>query len=103
MKKLFLFIIILTLSAGLWAQDSAITYTATTALPASDDEFDSPINLGLHIRVSLSKIKQSANLKLSVLWAKSKNGPALIVTDKDGKEIILYSPKKVEYIKVKEN
>lgn len=45
MKKLFLFIIILTLSAGLWAQDSAITYTATAALPASDDEFDSPINL----------------------------------------------------------
>ena len=31
-----------------------------------------------------------------------QNGPALIVTDKDDKEIILYSPKSVEYIKVKE-
>lgn len=31
-----------------------------------------------------------------------QDGPALIVTDKDGKEIILYSPKKVEYIKVKD-
>ena len=31
-----------------------------------------------------------------------QNGPAVIVTDKDDKEIILYSPKSVEYIKVKE-
>ena len=31
-----------------------------------------------------------------------QNGPALIVTDKDDKEIILYSPKSVEYIKVNE-
>ena len=31
-----------------------------------------------------------------------QNGPALIVTDKDDNEIILYSPKSVEYIKVKE-
>ena len=30
------------------------------------------------------------------------NGPAVKVTDKDDNEIILYSPKKVEYIKVKE-
>ncbi len=29
-----------------------------------------------------------------------QNGPAIIVTDQDGKEIILYSPKKVQYIKV---
>lgn len=32
-----------------------------------------------------------------------QNGPAVKVTDKDDNEIILYSPKKVEYIKVKEN
>ena len=32
-----------------------------------------------------------------------QNGPAVKVTDKDDKEIILYAPKKVEYIKVKEN
>ena len=32
-----------------------------------------------------------------------QNGPAIIVTDKDDNEIILYAPKKVEYIKVKEN
>ena len=31
-----------------------------------------------------------------------QDGPVLIVTDKDDKEIILYSPKSVEYIKVKE-
>ena len=31
-----------------------------------------------------------------------QNGPALIVTDQDGKEFIFYSPKSVEYIKVKE-
>ena len=31
-----------------------------------------------------------------------QNGPALIVTDKDDNEIILYSPKSVEYIKVNE-
>lgn len=31
-----------------------------------------------------------------------QNGPALIVTDKDGNEVILYSPKSVEYIKVNE-
>ena len=31
-----------------------------------------------------------------------QNGPAVKVTDKDDKEIILYAPKKVEYIKVKE-
>ncbi len=31
-----------------------------------------------------------------------QNGPALIVTDKDGNEIILYAPKSVEYIKVNE-
>ena len=31
-----------------------------------------------------------------------QNGPALIVTDKDDNEIILYSPKSVEYIKVKD-
>ena len=35
--------------------------------------------------------------------SEKQNGPALIVTDKDDKEIILYSPKSVEYIKVKEN
>ena len=34
--------------------------------------------------------------------SEKQNGPALIVTDKDDKEIILYSPKSVEYIKVKE-
>ena len=32
-----------------------------------------------------------------------QNGPAVKVTDKDDNEIILYAPKKVEYIKVKEN
>ena len=31
-----------------------------------------------------------------------QNGPAVIVTDKDDNEMILYSPKSVEYIKVKE-
>ena len=31
-----------------------------------------------------------------------QNGPAVKVTDKDDNEIILYAPKKVEYIKVKE-
>lgn len=31
-----------------------------------------------------------------------QNGPAVILTDKDDKEIILYSPKSVEYIKVNE-
>ncbi len=31
-----------------------------------------------------------------------QNGPAVKVTDKDNKEIILYAPKKVEYIKVNE-
>ena len=31
-----------------------------------------------------------------------QDGPALIVTDKDDKEFIFYSPKSVEYIKVKE-
>ena len=31
-----------------------------------------------------------------------QNGPAIIVTDKDDNEIILYAPKKVEYIKVNE-
>lgn len=31
-----------------------------------------------------------------------QNGPALIVTDKDDNEIILYAPKSVEYIKVNE-
>ena len=31
-----------------------------------------------------------------------QNGPAVILTDKDDNEIILYSPKSVEYIKVKE-
>ena len=34
--------------------------------------------------------------------SEKQNGPALIVTDKDDKEIILYSPKSVEYIKVNE-
>ena len=32
--------------------------------------------------------------------SEKQNGPALIVTDKDDKEIILYSPKSVEYIKI---
>ncbi len=31
-----------------------------------------------------------------------QNGPAVIVTDQDGKEIILYSPKSVKYIKATE-
>lgn len=31
-----------------------------------------------------------------------QNGPAVILTDKDGKEFIFYSPKSVEYIKVNE-
>ena len=31
-----------------------------------------------------------------------QNGPAVILTDKDSKEFIFYSPKSVEYIKVKE-
>ena len=34
--------------------------------------------------------------------SEKQNGPALIVTDKDDNEIILYSPKSVEYIKVNE-
>ena len=34
--------------------------------------------------------------------SEKQNGPALIVTDKNDKEIILYSPKSVEYIKVNE-
>ena len=44
----------------------------------------------------------SAKAMLGTLGEK-QNGPAVIVTDKDDNEIILYSPKKVEYIKVKEN
>ena len=43
----------------------------------------------------------SAKAMLGTLSEK-QNGPALIVTDKDDNEIILYSPKSVEYIKVKE-
>ena len=34
--------------------------------------------------------------------SEKQNGPAVIVTDKDDNEIILYSPKSVEYIKVNE-
>ena len=34
--------------------------------------------------------------------SEKQNGPAVILTDKDGKEFIFYSPKSVEYIKVKE-
>ena len=43
-------------------------------------------------------------LKANILGSlgTKQNGPALIVTDKDDNEIILYSPKSVEYIKVNE-
>ena len=34
--------------------------------------------------------------------SEKQNGPAVILTDKDGKEFIFYSPKSVEYIKVNE-
>ena len=42
-----------------------------------------------------------ALLKVRDTLGAKQSGPAVRVTDKDGKEVILYSPKNVEYFKVK--
>ena len=59
-------------------------------------------NTALEVLTSAKGAYQSGKTDAFGSLGEKQNGPALIVTDKDDKEIILYSPKSVEYIKVNE-
>ena len=79
-------------------------YSLFDAFGSLDDE--SKINNKMY-----EGIGQLQGLTAGYNWGKAdafgtlgtpQNGPAVILTDKDGKEFIFYSPKSVEYIKVNE-
>ena len=63
-----------------------------------NDSRNAAVNILKGVMDTYNSIKEEA---LGALGTK-QNGPAVKVTDKDDNEIILYAPKKVEYIKVKE-
>ncbi len=70
----------------------------------SDDESEIKDAQNAAVKIINGVIDTYEAIKADVIGTlgTKQDGPALIVTDKDGKEIILYNPKSVEYIKVKE-
>ena len=66
------------------------------------DEIKNAKESALAIIKAMKKVYDSVIASALGSLGTKQNGPALIVTDKDDNEIILYSPKSVEYIKVNE-
>ena len=75
---------------------------AAVQAATTQEDIDAIVSLFFsNLASALSLYAEAKTEFLGTLGAK-QDGPALIVTDKDGKEVKLYSPKSVEYIKVKE-
>ena len=66
------------------------------------DEIKNAKESALAIIKTIKKVYDSVIASAFGSLGTKQNGPAVKVTDKDDKEIILYAPKKVEYIKVKD-
>ena len=75
--------------------DAIINATASETI---DNSRNAAVNILKGVMDTYNSIMEEA---LGALGTK-QNGPAVKVTDKDDNEIILYAPKKVEYIKVNE-
>ena len=75
---------------------------ATTPRTINDSRFDAVMILKGVMDTYIAAKEEGETSALGSLGTK-QNGPAVKVTDKDDNEIILYAPKKVEYIKVNEN
>ena len=75
---------------------------ATTPRTINDSRFDAVMILKGAMDTYIAAKEEGETSALGSLGTK-QNGPAVKVTDKDDNEIILYAPKKVEYIKVNEN
>ena len=75
---------------------------ATASRTMNDSRFDAVMILKGVMDTYIAAKEEGETSALGSLGTK-QNGPAVKVTDKDDNEIILYAPKKVEYIKVKEN
>ena len=74
---------------------------ATASRTMNDSRFDAVMILKGVMDTYIAAKEEGETSALGSLGTK-QNGPAVKVTDKDDNEIILYVPKKVEYIKVKE-
>lgn len=84
-----------TFLTGLAQQYIGIINTATDVTAINNAR-----NTALEVLTSAKGAYQSGKGDAFGSLGTKQNGPAVIVTDQDDKQIILYSPKKVQYVKV---